>query len=434
MPTTSINDQNIAILLISSSKLLKNKFIEAISNDLNHFSLMNKSIKSEDAERSNVACFICDYTVESSDNQNPASTSYVQLIDANDKKLLSTLIEKSIYQDKDYKQFFVNSIVYLYDETNTDTFAFIQSIHNDLNKVYPDFMGSEHLICMLCNMINAANLNGTTNTRSSQDDSFRLINMVDEFLDGAKNFQYMAQTFEQTILGSRPILDEEDNGENKIKIKFDLLISRFLPAGLIDMNRDFVSIKSTDHSLKSAPLNKITEKQTKQKSNYKGEMMKNLRNGRTSSNKYFISIDCLNNYYLILGFGIYAYENKYFRYEGEWLNGVKHGNGKLVMNDGSFYEGDFRDGEISGNGYKFDTTRETEYTGEFYEGVYQGKGLLRCKNQFVYEGDFYENLKHGYGELNEFKINQVFKGQWYFNKRHGQGVQRYADGSTYTGI
>lgn len=65
--------------------------------------------------------------------------------------------------------------------------------------------------------------------------------------------------------------------------------------------------------------------------------------------------------------------------------------------------------------------------------MYQGHGVMRCKNKFVYEGDFYENLRHGYGELNEFRINQAYKGQWYFGKRHGQGVQRYADGSTYTG-
>lgn len=28
---------------------------------------------------------------------------------------------------------------------------------------------------------------------------------------------------------------------------------------------------------------------------------------------------------LFLGHGIYQYENKYFRYEGQWRNGTKHG-------------------------------------------------------------------------------------------------------------
>lgn len=103
------------------------------------------------------------------------------------------------------------------------------------------------------------------------------------------------------------------------------------------------------------------------------------------------------------------------------------------MKDGSFYEGDFRNGEMTGKGYKYDKTRETEYTGDFMEGHYQGKGTLRCRNKYVYEGDFDNNMRHGYGELNEFRINQNYKGQWYLNKRHGQGSQKYSDGSVYTG-
>jgi len=51
----------------------------------------------------------------------------------------------------------------------------------------------------------------------------------------------------------------------------------------------------------------------------------------------------------------------------------------------------------------------------------------------IIKKDFYENMRHGYGELNEFKINQTYQGQWYYNRRHGQGVQRFMDGSTYTG-
>jgi len=29
--------------------------------------------------------------------------------------------------------------------------------------------------------------------------------------------------------------------------------------------------------------------------------------------------------YAVSGFGTYTYENKFFQYEGEWLNGKKHG-------------------------------------------------------------------------------------------------------------
>ena len=40
------------------------------------------------------------------------------------------------------------------------------------------------------------------------------------------------------------------------------------------------------------------------------------------------------------GLGVCKFENTFFRYEGEWLNGKMHGKGMLMMADGGFYEGD----------------------------------------------------------------------------------------------
>lgn len=89
MPSET-TDENLTILLISSSKLLKNKFIEAVSNDLNHFSLMNKSISVE-SERLNFSCFICDYSVDQG-----KSTSYIQLIDINGKLFKNVFLKKHL--------------------------------------------------------------------------------------------------------------------------------------------------------------------------------------------------------------------------------------------------------------------------------------------------------------------------------------------------
>ena len=43
---------------------------------------------------------------------------------------------------------------------------------------------------------------------------------------------------------------------------------------------------------------------------------------------------------------------------------IKKGQGKLIMKDGSYVEGEFKNGEILGKGYKYDKTRECEYTGK----------------------------------------------------------------------
>ena len=102
------------------------------------------------------------------------------------------------------------------------------------------------------------------------------------------------------------------------------------------------------------------------------------------------------------------------------------------MKNGSYYEGEFREDEIIGKGFKYDKEKDIEYNGEFLFGHYQGKGILRNGVDYVYKGDFFENVQHGYGELTD-KHKQVYKGQWFYNKRHGQGIQHYADGSLYTG-
>ncbi len=83
------------------------------------------------------------------------------------------------------------------------------------------------------------------------------------------------------------------------------------------------------------------------------------------------------------GYGVYTYDNKFFQYEGQWEDGVKHGkhsppvepptkhtsqnivwspppppklappgHGKLVMADGGYYEGTFYNGEINGHGFR----------------------------------------------------------------------------------
>lgn len=62
-------NENVTILLISNSKLLKNKFIECLNdtNNQSDFTLMNKTIESlkSVSERINVPCLICDYAVQS---------------------------------------------------------------------------------------------------------------------------------------------------------------------------------------------------------------------------------------------------------------------------------------------------------------------------------------------------------------------------------
>lgn len=53
------------------------------------------------------------------------------------------------------------------------------------------------------------------------------------------------------------------------------------------------------------------------------------------------------------------------RYEGEIVNGVPHGKGKIIWNDGDIYEGNFVKGEKRGKG------RYTYANGDVFEVKYQ---------------------------------------------------------------
>lgn len=71
------------------------------------------------------------------------------------------------------------------------------------------------------------------------------------------------------------------------------------------------------------------------------------------------------------------------------------GYGRLEMRDGSFYEGEFIDGEIDGRGTLHSQTRDDDYTGEFVRGDKHGHGTLTQKDGTTYEGEWFHNKFQG---------------------------------------
>ncbi|XP_029411719.1 MORN repeat-containing protein 1 isoform X2 [Nannospalax galili] len=136
------------------------------------------------------------------------------------------------------------------------------------------------------------------------------------------------------------------------------------------------------------------------------------------------------------GYGVYVYPNSFFRYEGEWKGGKKHGHGKLLFKDGGYYEGNtysgqFVLGEPQGHGimkYK----AGGHYEGEFSGGLREGQGFLEDQDGQVYQGSFHGNKKHGHGQM-FFKNGDKYDGDWVRDQRQGHGVLCYTDGSTYEG-
>lgn len=66
------------------------------------------------------------------------------------------------------------------------------------------------------------------------------------------------------------------------------------------------------------------------------------------------------------------------------------------MADGSYYEGQFENGEIRGYGFRFWANSGNKYAGQFYNGEMHGRGVMEYKDGAVYEGDWSRNVRQGW--------------------------------------
>jgi uncharacterized caspase-like protein len=78
-----------------------------------------------------------------------------------------------------------------------------------------------------------------------------------------------------------------------------------------------------------------------------------------------------------------------FAYVGDFANGERHGKGKETYSDGTWYEGDWKDGLWHGKGTqrgKFDNGIIFTYVGDFVNGDHHGKGKMTCSDRTVLDG------------------------------------------------
>ena len=111
-----------------------------------------------------------------------------------------------------------------------------------------------------------------------------------------------------------------------------------------------------------------------------------------------------------LGFGYGTVEKKILKFEGEYLNGQRHGKGKEYNIEGDLmYEGDYLNGKRHGQGKEYYDQgilgrglKKILYEGEFKNGLYDGIGILYnvglasygIEHQGIFEkGEFIEYMK-----------------------------------------
>lgn len=119
-------------------------------------------------------------------------------------------------------------------------------------------------------------------------------------------------------------------------------------------------------------------------------------------------------------------EDKREIYEGEMMDGKKHGFGKLTTKD-YIREGTWKEDKFTGWGRESRTNGEI-LEGRFVDGKVEGKGILRDSQGSSYIGDFVDSKREGFGELDTKKAN--YKGEFKDNKFNGHGkVKIKEDGS-----
>jgi len=107
-------------------------------------------------------------------------------------------------------------------------------------------------------------------------------------------------------------------------------------------------------------------------------------------------------------------------YIGNLVNKKRNGQGKLILADQSYYEGNFKDGEFDGNG--FYRTKNYIYKGQFIAGKKSGKGKMESfSTKSIYEGEFKDDMKEGYG-IEKYNDGSIYKGYYRQNLKQGMGI------------
>lgn len=120
-------------------------------------------------------------------------------------------------------------------------------------------------------------------------------------------------------------------------------------------------------------------------------------------------------------------------YEGGLLFDRQDGYGIETTADGAKYEGYFKKGKKGPSG-TWHLTNGNMYQGEFLNGVMHGHGkLTNSINKTSYEGDWKSGKMHGQG-LYLWEDGRRYQGQYENDKKKGFGAYMWVDGRVYHGM
>ena len=124
--------------------------------------------------------------------------------------------------------------------------------------------------------------------------------------------------------------------------------------------------------------------------------------------------------------GIWNGKGKYFYddgvYEGDFVDNVKTGKGKITLDEGSVLEGDFIDGKLNGKGKKTFSNGWC-FEGDFVNNLQEGKGQSKHANGEMYIGNYLNGIPTGdfeYININGESVLGHFKSTRVGNNQNDQ--------------
>jgi hypothetical protein len=120
--------------------------------------------------------------------------------------------------------------------------------------------------------------------------------------------------------------------------------------------------------------------------------------------------------------------------EGEYKNSSRIGSG-IIKSAGMMYIGEWSSKGAEGEGTLLYTTQQDEavYFGQFFDGTMHGEGILSFKNGSWYKGDWENGDMNGDGVYYSAVYNRTDTGQFRDGYRKGSGVIKWANGDRYEG-
>ena len=116
------------------------------------------------------------------------------------------------------------------------------------------------------------------------------------------------------------------------------------------------------------------------------------------------------------------YKTGTYRGEFDEVSHLADGRGSYDFKTGDHYEGEYVQGIIHGEGV-YTSAKTGVYKGAFVQAKRQGKGVLERDGQ-RFEGEFVQDQFEGGGE-HTYRTQDTFLGEWSDGKKSGRGTYTY---------